>query len=225
MLRRFCCSGSSCHWMTPFQSTRCRCPIHLKTWAISACRRLMQIGENKTLIRWPFVTGSGSDAHNVVLSLHVRLISFYRRQELSSCENQLESRLRSGWTTFKPPPSPEDIQGLPFWASPVIRMNSQCFLLMKILCSHRCVSLCRLRAGSCWVVLIVDQHKYRLFIFQKTTLDKGNVSILAKSIEKSTILCYWACYPMDCLPSMNLPLRQSHLIHCNRQYSNPSANT
>jgi DNA polymerase-1 len=43
-----------------------------------------------------------------------KLIGFYKRMELSSCQNQLESRLRSSLNNFKPPPSPEEYQGVPF---------------------------------------------------------------------------------------------------------------
>ncbi|KAL9183866.1 hypothetical protein ACHAXT_004722 [Thalassiosira profunda] len=42
-----------------------------------------------------------------------RLIDFYKRMELNSCLNQLESRLRSR-PKFKPPPTPEEYEGVPF---------------------------------------------------------------------------------------------------------------
>lgn len=43
-----------------------------------------------------------------------KLLAFYKDQELSSCQNQLESRLRSSWNNFKPPPAPEEYNGVPF---------------------------------------------------------------------------------------------------------------
>lgn len=43
-----------------------------------------------------------------------RLIEFYDQMELSACRNQLESRLRSSTVNHKPPPSPEDYEGVPF---------------------------------------------------------------------------------------------------------------
>mmetsp|Transcript_6493 Transcript_6493/g.14691 ORF Transcript_6493/g.14691 Transcript_6493/m.14691 type:complete len:782 (-) Transcript_6493:2150-4495(-) len=43
-----------------------------------------------------------------------RLIDFYKRMELNACQKTLESRLRSGWVNFKPPPTPEEYEGVPF---------------------------------------------------------------------------------------------------------------
>ena len=44
-----------------------------------------------------------------------KLLAFYKRMELRSCQNQLESRLRSSLNnSFKPPPAPEEYNGVPF---------------------------------------------------------------------------------------------------------------
>jgi len=44
-----------------------------------------------------------------------KLLDFYKRMELTSCQNQLESRLRSSLNnSFKPPPAPEEYNGVPF---------------------------------------------------------------------------------------------------------------
>lgn len=112
---RFCCSASSCHWMTPFRLPIWLFPQRFKTWAISACHRSIQIGES-TLWYNELLDWVGGRILIVFLSCD-RLISFYKRMELNSCEAQLESRLRSGWSSFKPPPSLEDVQGVPFWCS------------------------------------------------------------------------------------------------------------
>lgn len=43
-----------------------------------------------------------------------KLIDFYKRMELNSCQNQLESRLRSSLNNYKLPPSPEEYKFVPF---------------------------------------------------------------------------------------------------------------
>ena len=43
-----------------------------------------------------------------------KLVEFYERMELKTCQNELERRLRSSWINYKQPPTPDEYSDVPF---------------------------------------------------------------------------------------------------------------
>lgn len=53
-------------------------------------------------------------AHSFPSNTYLRLLDFYQRMELNACRTQLEQQLQRSQNHFKPPPSPEEYEGVPF---------------------------------------------------------------------------------------------------------------